>query len=179
MPRRLGLSASLLLAVRTSFIWSFMASAMSTNDGRRKIDAVEETNHYDFIFGYSTGHVGTTTLSEGKYYGRPHDVVFIHEMHYGKYNISRKDIFTTQKWAKATYEDEYSYVKDIYMPFMVKSKGSKKTLLDLGHNSLYFIKALLAYLQSETSFKFVFVRIRRERIESAISLAYKHPVRTA
>ena len=59
------------------------------------------------------------------------------------------------------------------MPFMLLCKGNKTTLMDLGHNNMYFFDALVQYLMVETNFKFIFVRIRRERLEGALSLTFK------
>jgi len=130
---------------------------------------------YDFIFGYSTGHVGTTTLSEAQLYGSPSNVTFLHEMHYGKYDPP-DEVMDTYTWLDAKYAEEYAYVKNVYVPWMIKSRSKKaSTLLDLGHNINYFARALIKYLTEETKFKFIFVRVQRERLEAAISLSYRHP----
>lgn len=75
---------------------------------------------------------------------------------------------------KMTPDEEYEYVKNVFIPFLERCKQEKLTLLDLGHHNLYFINGLVQYL-TDTSYKFIFVRIRRNRIESAISLSYKNP----
>lgn len=128
---------------------------------------------YDFIFGWSTGHVGTTSTSQGKLYGNPDDVVFLHETHNGKYNLNDK--LHTERWMNTTYSEEYEWVKSEYIPFLLKCRGKKRTLLDMGHNNMYFVDALIAYLLNETNYRFIFVRIRRERLESGLSLIYKTP----
>jgi hypothetical protein len=130
---------------------------------------------YDFIFGFSTGHVGTTALNEGKLYGDPPYVRFIHELHYGPYEFPDADEFSTEVWKKANYKAEYAFVKDKYVPFLLKNKGNRQVLMDLGHNSLYFVSALVKYLMDETKYRFIFVRVRRERLESAVSLSFRHP----
>lgn len=43
-----------------------------------------------------------------------------------------------------------------------------------GHHNLYFIDALIDYLET-SSFCFAFVRIRRNRLEAALSLSYERP----
>jgi hypothetical protein len=53
----------------------------------------------------------------------------------------------------------------------LKSKGTKQTLVDLGHHINYFVDGLLQYLTRETKYRFLFVRIIRDRIEAAISLS--------
>lgn len=135
-----------------------------------------ERKYYDFVFGYSTGHVGTTTLSEGKLYGEPEDVVFMHELHYGK-KVKDENIFGTEKYLTSTFEDQYNYVKSFYIPFLLKNRKKARTLLDLGHNNLYFCKALIQYLFEETEYKFIFVRVRRQRDEAALSLSYRNPLK--
>jgi hypothetical protein len=61
------------------------------------------------------------------------------------------------------------------MPFLKESKGTKDVLVDLGHNNLYFARALVEYLLAETAHRFMFVRVRRDRLESAISLSFDRP----
>ena len=78
---------------------------------------------YDFIFGFSTGHVGTTALNEGKLYGEPNYVRFIHELHYGPYEFPEDDAFETEKWKKSNFQEEYQYAKEVYIPFLIKTKG--------------------------------------------------------
>ena len=131
---------------------------------------------YDFIFGFSTGHVGTTALNEGKLYGEPNYVRFIHELHYGPFEFPEEDAFETEKWKKSNFQEEYQYAKEVYIPFLIKTKGDctndihirtltlsytplvctisydfnwkgdLPVLMDLGHNSLYFVFAMVKYL---------------------------------
>jgi hypothetical protein len=139
--------------------------------------ASQTGGYFDFIFGWSTGHVGTTTLSEKKLYGAPENVTFMHEMKYGKEGLpGLDDVYTTDKWLQGNYSDEYRYVKTRYIPWLLKNKYDRsRTLVDLGHNINYFYNALVDYLLNETSYRFIFVRIRRERTETAQSLIYGHP----
>ena len=132
---------------------------------------------YDFVFGWSTGHVGTTTLSEKRLYGDPGNVTFLHEMKYGKAGLPvPADVYSTDKWLVGNYTDEYLYVKERYIPWLLKNKYPKsRTVLDLGHNINYFYRALFDYLIKETKYKFAVVRLRRERLEAAQSLTFGHP----
>ena len=132
---------------------------------------------FDFVFGWSTGHVGPTTLSEKKMYGAPENVTFLHEMKYGKAGLpSLDDVYTTESWLQGNYSEEYRYVKTKYIPWLLKNKYDRsRTLVDLGHNINYFYRALVDYLLSETKYRFIFVRIRRERTETAQSIIYGQP----
>ena len=88
---------------------------------------------YDFIFGFSTGHVGTTALNEGKLYGEPNYVRFIHELHYGPFEFPEEDAFETEKWKKSNFQEEYQYAKEVYIPFLIKTKGDCTTVSTLSH----------------------------------------------
>ena len=143
----------------------------------------KKNNDYDFIFGYSTGHVGTTTLSEGRYYGQPSKIVFLHEMKYGPLGDNNVDIihwsYNTSVWKKNDLAKDMIYVKEVFLPFLLLSmkKAKAATLVDMGHHNLYFIDALVKYLLNETNYKFLMVRLRRERLETAVSLSYHRPNR--
>jgi hypothetical protein len=54
---------------------------------------------------------------------------------------------------------------------MLRLRGSKTTLVDLGHHVNYFVRGLLQYLTKDTSYRFLFVRVNSDRYEAAISLA--------
>lgn len=164
---------NLLFLVLIEFLIHFVSCSHTDKQQQQPPSPPPPVKVYDFIFGFSTGHVGTTTLSEKRFYGSPKNVQFLHELKYGKFDLDES--FLTERWKNSTFEDEYDYVKNVYIPFMVKSRRGKDTLVDLGHNINYFTDALIQYLQKETHYNFIFVRIRRERIESAISLAFAHP----
>ena len=133
---------------------------------------------YDFVFGYSTGHVGTTAMSDGTAYGHPSHVVFMHELKNGPYNFPKSAKFTTAVWKKGNSHTEYKFVRNTYVDFLKESRGENKTtLVDLGHNNLYFVNALVKYLLSQTTYRFLIVRVRRERYESAVSLSFDRPGR--
>ena len=141
----------------------------------------KRSSNYDFIFGYSTGHVGTTTLSEGRYYGMPSKIVFLHEMKYGPFGNNNIDIlqwsYNTSVWRQNDQVKDMIYVKEVFLPFLLLSMKRAKatTLVDMGHHNLYFIDALVKYLLNETNYKFLIVRLRRERLETAVSLSYHRP----
>lgn len=79
------------------------------------------------------------------------------------------------EWKQMSFYDEYEFVKKQYVPFILQCRGQHQTLVDLGHHNLFFAKALIEYLLSETKFRFIFVRIRRERYELAVSLIFGTP----
>ena len=122
----------------------------------------------------------TTTLSGQRLYGSPDNVTFLHEMKYGKAGQPKAEwIYTTEKWLAGDYSSERSYVKSRYVPWLLLNKyNHSRTLVDLGHNINYFVEALVDYLREETSYTFAFVRLRRERLESAQSLTFGHPDET-
>jgi len=128
------------------------------------------TTHYDFILGYSTGHCGTTSLSSGDLYSNPTNVYFTFE------SLPPSPHLNTNLWQRWTFADEYNYVKQVLVPFMIQKRTSANaaTYLDLGHQNLYYIDALVKYLSTETSYKFLLVRITSPRYESATSLSYSH-----
>lgn len=142
-----------------------------------KAEDAPSADHYDFVFGWSTGHVGTTTLSEQRFYGSPDNVTFLHEMKFGKQGVPHAEyVYDTEKWLAGNYSTEYQYVKTRYVPWLLLNKYNRsRTLVDLGHNINYFYTALVDYLQHETHYSFAFARLRRERLETAQSLTFGHP----
>jgi len=116
---------------------------------------------------------GTTSLSDGKLYGHPDHVAFLHESNFGKFHVQNMG---RAKWIQTTTAQEYDYVKRLYYPFLVKCRDRKQTLLDLGHHNLYFIDSLIQYLE-ENKARYLVVRLRRERLESAMSLTFDTPTR--
>ena len=130
---------------------------------------------YEFVFAYSTGHVGTTAMGDGGVFGNPPNMLFLHEMQNGPVTLPKRNKFTTAAWSKSDYNGDYKWVKEVYMNFLRESKEGKEVLVDLGHNNLYFALALVEYLLAETTHRFIFVRVRRDRLESAISLSFDRP----
>ena len=63
--------------------------------GTIQVQSDSSINHkYDFVFGWSTGHVGTTTLSLPILYGNPTGVAFLHETYYGGHKMKSSDVMT-------------------------------------------------------------------------------------
>ena len=56
-------------------------------------------------------------------YGEPNYVRFIHELHYGPYEFPDEDAFETETWKKSNFQEEYQYAKEVYIPFLIKTKG--------------------------------------------------------
>lgn len=129
---------------------------------------------YDFVFGWSTGHVGTNALSSANLYSSSTNHKFIFEADKNlvnnstNFNLERK---FKEKWKHFSHNDEYEYVTRQYMPDMIRLRGNYTTLVDFGHQNLYFIHGLLKYFENH-KFKILFVRIHRERHETAISMNY-------
>jgi hypothetical protein len=136
---------------------------------------------YDCIFGFSTGHVGTGTLNDQKSYKNTSHIEFFFEG-------TRISTSKTCNVKKRTYEDgfsagnEDSFVSSKLAPFMndAMTDIKKKILVDLGHADLFYYRGIARYFKnSNNSFcsNIHFLRIRRERYESAVSLMYVNPSR--
>jgi hypothetical protein len=120
----------------------------------------------DFIFGFSNGHVGTKGMSDRQSYEITDKVQFIFE---GR-NIKIGSKFWSEN---SSFQYEKEFVRQIYIPSMIKYRENKTVLIDLGHHNIFFIDALISHLLYETSYRFILVRIRRNRYETANSLMYK------
>lgn len=132
---------------------------------------------YDFVFGWSTGFVGTMSLSSSVLFGNPPNIKFIFEGLEDHSSFNYEDVLHSVKyrddlWKHWTHEDEYKYVKNEFMPSMVEKRGNKSTLVDFGHHNLYFIYGLLKYFQEYPKYRVLIVRVRRERLETALSMMY-------
>ena len=154
----------------------------NNNNITRNIDEEIDNNKkvYDFIFGFSTGHAGTTTLSLKDYYQKPNNnILFLHELKFGPSSYPYKPEFgyRTETWQQGNPAKDYAYVKDILFPFLLRSQeiAGTSVVMDLGHHNLYFIDALIKYMKTETQYKYIMVRIRRERLEQAVSLTFHNP----
>ncbi len=68
---------------------------------------------------------------------------------------------------------------------MLEKKGNKRSFVDLGHNNVYYMKGLLAYLTDQTNqtypVSFLIVRLRRHRLgnEDVYDLAFMAMCRLA
>jgi hypothetical protein len=100
-------------------------------------------------------------------------------MKYGpsSYPYKPEYAYLTESWQQGNPEADYSYVKEVFFPFILKSRSLAGTdiVMDLGHHNLYFIESLIKYMNSETDYKYILVRIRRERLELAVSLSFHNP----
>ena len=126
-------------------------------------------NPYDFVFGWSTGHVGTTSLSSAETYNNPQNITFIFEAdrHPNYVHLLKAN------WNTFTHQNELKFVETQFIPLMLKLRRNSTTLVDLGHHNLYFIYGLLEYIKlNPDKYRILFVRIRRDRHESALSLSY-------
>jgi hypothetical protein len=112
----------------------------------------------DFVFGFSTGHMGTTALTLPKTYGHPNNIVFLFE------HVRLE----TERWKLMTLNDELTFVRKTVFPSL---RHNNKTVVDLGHYVNYYLKALLTYILTETTHTVALVYIVRERKEAAISLS--------
>jgi len=140
--------------------------------------------HLRLFIGFSTGHCGTTTFSSQKSYifqpSQPIGFIFeaaaVSKDHYEK------------NW---TLKDEISHIEGVYGPMVyhlaikLKSKANdsyhsrslaKYAIVDLSHASIYFYRGLLHLANSnKNKLSVKFVRIRRDRIETAISMSSDFP----
>jgi hypothetical protein len=139
---------------------------------------------YDCIFGFSTGHVGTTTLSNIHSYngGKVSGLALLFE---GSNPLKRKKVHVTQKQYRQnfTVEDEITFVRKRFAPHLANMQRlyGAQVLMDLGHYNLFYYNGLIEYFASEKYAserpenicrRMLFVRIRRPRIETAFSLVY-------
>ena len=151
----------LLLAMSLSLLLrSHAADFLRPDEGDRP---------FDFVLGWSTGHVGTTTLSRAATYGSPSGVSFTFEdlpppfARTGKSRVRKMppDFLPG-------HDEELRFVSERYLPHLLALRGNASTLVDLGHHNLYFADALLSVLhQQRDRHRVLFVRVRRERYGAA------------
>ena len=148
------LAVSLNLVLRTEG-----ADFLRPDDGDRP---------FDFVLGWSTGHVGTTTLSRAASYDSPSGVAFTFEdlpPPFGK--VSGGPIRKMPRNYIPDRDEELRFVNERYLPHLLAVRGNATTLVDLGHHNLYFADALLSVLhQYRDRYRVLFVRVRRERYSS-------------
>lgn len=127
-----------------------------------------------YVFGFSPGHTGTTTLSD------------VWSYRDGTRNLSSV-FFTFEPFAMgARIEDadeEASLVRTRYLPTLERvvrheTRHSRRPLqepfdlcVDLSHYSLYFFRGLLKVMREER-LPFQLLRIRRDAVETARSLTH-------
>ena len=140
--------------------------------------------HLRLLIGFSTGHCGTTTLSSQKsYILQPLPAVgFVFEA-----GAVSKDHYEKS----FTIKDEISHVENVYGPMVYQaalklmssvqnsmhSNSSRNyTIVDLSHASIYFYRGLLHVANSNMNKLSVkFIRLRRDRIETAVSMSSDFP----
>lgn len=120
-----------------------------------------------FIFGFSTGHVGTTTMSNAKLYDTrlvlKNNIRFLFEE-----AAVPKKAYESSTW---DFRREVEHVEYYYGPKLLERSDFSKHLIrvDLSHSNLYFYRGLLAVLNFNNA-NYSFVRIYRERVEASISM---------
>lgn len=73
---------------------------------------------YDIILGWSTGHVGTTSLCDPSIFKSTNFVSIAHEL---KPDPSIQ--FNKENWQVSTYLDEYNFVNNTYIPTILSFRG--------------------------------------------------------
>jgi len=144
----------------------------------------------EYYLGWSTGHVGTTTLDSASTY---HDsgtrqlssFAFFFEGQ-GVQDV-QGNVVDADAWPRVvnrsmydtgmSVADERKYVQEIYLPMLTRGFEQRRkigepvvspsTCVDLSHINLFFIDGLLAELSSSAA---TLLRIRRPALETAISL---------
>jgi hypothetical protein len=147
-------------------------------------------SEYDCIFGFSNGHVGTTTLSDIHSYnnGKVSGLALLFE---GSNPLKGRKMFVSQKeyGQNFTVEDEIKFVKKYFAPHLVNMQRlyGARVIMDLGHYNLFYYNGLVEYFTSpkyasqrpeNICKRILFVRIRRPRLETAFSLYYQSSGRT-
>jgi hypothetical protein len=128
---------------------------------------------YEYIFGFSTGHCGTTALAAKAIFGegnRQGQIHFEHEL--PSTRISHKD------YERMNATQEYRFVQNLLFREIHKVMGPNETVFyDSGHHTLYFMNGLLKFLTETqrlypTLFQYHILRVRRNRAETALSLTF-------
>ena len=123
-----------------------------------------------FVFGFSTGHVGTTTLSNRTTYRN------------GAANLSDFSFFfepdkSVVRHGLSIHAQE-DHVRNVYLNQLSRRLAGTRLLracVDLSHFTLLFFEGLIRVLQSE-GLPFELVRIRRDAVETARSLGNRFVV---
>lgn len=124
----------------------------------------------NLFVGFSTGHVGTTTLSNSdSYINFSQPTIFIFE----------RGAIKKGEYAESSLEHEVEHVKKIYGRYIIAQIKVKcgemeifkaVNVVDLSHSSLFFYRGLIEVAKEYEKIKLHFVRIRRDRLETALSL---------
>jgi hypothetical protein len=134
---------------------------------------VESLFNYTYVFGFSTGHCGTTALAAKGVFGdgdRQRQIHFEHEMASTRLGY--------REYTRMNASDEYRYVQNLLFREIHKVMTPNQTVFyDNGHHTLYFMDGLLKFLtdtqrQYPSQFKYHILRLRRNRVETALSLTF-------
>ena len=118
---------------------------------------------YDYVFGWSNGHVGSTSLSSAATYANPKNITFTFE----KYPRPKS------AWRNHGKDKEFEFARKYLQRLDLLRKN--QTLVDLGHHNMYFIYGILqVMLESPQEYRILFVRIRRHRYSILILLKLKY-----
>jgi len=122
-----------------------------------------------YVFGYSTGHVGTTTLSRSSTYAHggtnKTDVAFFFELDHSFGHTN-----TIGRHGLSIAEQE-NHVRNVYLKEMSQRLGQRRARIcvDLSHFHLHYFEGLLRVMRAERR-PLKLVRIRRDAVEVARSL---------
>ncbi len=134
-------------------------------------------SQYDCIFGFSTGHVGTTSLGAPDAYGEISNAEFLFE---GSFAGNGTKVTKEMHKANFSRADEFAFVETEFAPFLkaVQEHRQATLLVDLGHWSLYYYRGIHDFFKSPAGLKtglchnILWVRLTRDRYETAVSLMY-------
>ena len=133
-----------------------------TSQGQTIVDGISPAagrRRVRFIYGWSTGHVGTTQLSSPKIYNATR-ALFLFE----GTKVSR---LTTEQWSNASRNYIVDFVNTIWNKKNSEGLnikyGVQSVFVDLGHHTLYFGDELLEYFaKNRSEADIALVRIRRD-----------------
>jgi hypothetical protein len=120
------------------------------------------------VLGFSTGHVGTTTFSSREAYMEEDLVARGVKFVFERAGV-RPTTCARKDW---DFKKEIQHVEYYYGPEILKSVSTSKnsTVVDLSHANICFYKGLINVMHAN-KVPFTFVRIRRDRVETALSMS--------
>ena len=143
---------------------------------------------YKCVFGFSTGHVGTGTLGDRASYNHVNHIEFLFEGYRQSKPTEMCRVHPSIYNQGFTAEDEENFVSNVLTPFLARliHITQKSIIVDFGHANLFYYRGIARHFLSRSRrggmYTFCkhlhFVRIRRERYESATSLMYRTPTRS-
>lgn len=130
------------------------------------------------VIGFSTGHVGTTSLSAPEHYANVTNCIFIFEegdvgIRYNKkenWTVDDEEFFVQKKYGMHIL----GKINNTIGSDILKNSSLAKniTIIDLSHKSLWIYRGLERISNRfGTDIKLHFIRIRRDRFETAFSIA--------